>query len=70
MNFEKISLLLGTNYVIKANNHNKLPLSQVKVQGTILRAYFHHCQYDQQDIQLYIELKKQTSKVWNYLLKT
>ena len=69
MNFEKISLLLGTNYVIKPNNHNKLPSSQVKLQVTI-RAYFHHRQYDQQDIQLYIELKKQTSKVWNYLLKT
>ena len=63
MNFEKILLVLWTNYVTKLNNPNQIPSNQ-----------FHHSNssppVQHQDTRLYIELKKQTSKVWSYLLKT
>ena len=70
MNFEKILLLFRTNYDTKPNNLSQLLLNQVKVKVTILPTHCYHHQYDTQDMHLYIELRKQTSKVWNYLLKT
>ena len=42
----------------------------MKVTITILTTHFPHHQYGTQDTRLYIELKKQTSTVWSYLLKT
>ena len=51
MNFEKILLVLWTNYVTKPNNPNQLPLYQVKI--TILTTYFRHHQYNRRSMPLY-----------------
>ena len=70
MNLENILLVFQTNYARKPNNPNQFASNQVKVKITIVTTHFHHHQYNTQNIRLYIELKKQTPKVWSYLLKT